>query len=355
VGQGYAIEIEDRGLGISRARLEEINANLANPPQFDLSGSDRLGLFITGQLAQRHDIKVTIRPSVYGGTTAIVLLPIALVVEEPAIGRAPALPGGQEDGSRYDRLGGRHALTALPAGTGNGSPSTGNGSPSGAGPPARSRSGSGFSFGRLTRPDAGGNEPISGPGADQPLRFPEPTEAGPDQPLRFPEPTEAGPDQPLRFPEPTEAGPDQPPRFAAPTGFGPDQPSRFAASAGDGEGEDSEPTAADLGLPVRVRQANLAPQLRDAPPHAEAGFVSGGFALPGRRPLAAEPAAAPSDDTGRDPDRGAPPTSPEAARDMVSALQRGWQLGRAAAPAPAESETTAEWPKPDETGEAGDG
>ena len=84
VGRGFAVEIEDRGLGISAARLEEINANLANPPQFDLSGSDRLGLFIAGQLAQRHDIKITLRPSVYGGTTAIVLIPTSLVVDEDA-------------------------------------------------------------------------------------------------------------------------------------------------------------------------------------------------------------------------------------------------------------------------------
>jgi hypothetical protein len=148
----------------------------------------------------------------------------------------------------------------------------------------------------------------------------------------------------LQFPEPTDATGDQPARLSAPAGFGP-----------DGDGEDSGLTAADLGLPVRVRQANLAPQLRDAPPPAEAGFVTGGFSLPGRRPLAAEQASARPDDTSPSPDHGAPPTSPEAARDMVSALQRGWQLGRAAAAAPTESETTAEWPKPDEPGEAGDG
>ena len=93
VGRGFAIEIEDRGLGISPARLDEINANLANPPQFDLSGSDRLGLFIAGQLAQRHEIKITLRPSVYGGTTAIVLIPTALVVDEDTFERDPALRG----------------------------------------------------------------------------------------------------------------------------------------------------------------------------------------------------------------------------------------------------------------------
>jgi anti-sigma regulatory factor (Ser/Thr protein kinase) len=64
VGRGFAVEVEDRGLGLSDERLAEINRNLAEVPDFDLAGSDRLGLFITGRLAQRHDIKVTLRPSV---------------------------------------------------------------------------------------------------------------------------------------------------------------------------------------------------------------------------------------------------------------------------------------------------
>ena len=113
VGRGFAVEIEDRGLGISQARMDEINANLANPPQFDLSGSDRLGLFIAGQLAQRHEIKITLRPSVYGGTTAIVLIPTGLVVEEDTYERDPALPAGSDDGSALpDRIAGRHAACA---------------------------------------------------------------------------------------------------------------------------------------------------------------------------------------------------------------------------------------------------
>jgi hypothetical protein len=44
-------------------RLEEINRDLASPPDFDLSRSDRLGLFIAGRLAARHGITVTLRQS----------------------------------------------------------------------------------------------------------------------------------------------------------------------------------------------------------------------------------------------------------------------------------------------------
>ena len=53
VGRGFAVEIEDRGLGLSDERRAEINDTLENPPPFDLSGSDQLGLFVAGQLARQ--------------------------------------------------------------------------------------------------------------------------------------------------------------------------------------------------------------------------------------------------------------------------------------------------------------
>src|SRR5260370_17668307 len=79
VGRGFAVEIEDRGLGISPPRLAEINANLADPPHFDLSATDRLALFLAHPLPHRHDIKVNIRPSVYARTTPIFLPPPTLL------------------------------------------------------------------------------------------------------------------------------------------------------------------------------------------------------------------------------------------------------------------------------------
>ena len=82
VGQGFAVEIEDRGLGIAQERLEEINRDLTSLPAFDLAGTDRLGLFITGRLAHRHGIKVTLRASAFGGTSAIVIIPTGLVVTD---------------------------------------------------------------------------------------------------------------------------------------------------------------------------------------------------------------------------------------------------------------------------------
>ena len=82
VANGFAIEIEDRGLGISREEREKFNEQLANPPEFDLADSDQLGLFVVGRLAARHQIMITLRQSPYGGTTAIVLLPLGIVVPE---------------------------------------------------------------------------------------------------------------------------------------------------------------------------------------------------------------------------------------------------------------------------------
>ncbi len=94
VGKGFAVEIEDRGLGISDEPLADINRDLADPPQFDLSGSDRLGLFVAARLAARHDIKISLRPSVHGGTTAIVLIPLPLVTQpEPADSGLPGSAG----------------------------------------------------------------------------------------------------------------------------------------------------------------------------------------------------------------------------------------------------------------------
>ena len=67
VANGFAVDIEDRGQGMSDEEIAAVNTSLAHPPLFDLSGSDQLGLFVAAQLARRHSIRVTLRPSAYGG------------------------------------------------------------------------------------------------------------------------------------------------------------------------------------------------------------------------------------------------------------------------------------------------
>ncbi|MGC9543449.1 sensor histidine kinase [Streptomyces sp. UG1] len=85
VAKGLAVEVEDRGLGMSEEDYASFNAQLAEPPQFDvvaLADDLRLGMFVIAQLARRHGIAVTLRSSPYGGTTAIVLIPHDVVVRD---------------------------------------------------------------------------------------------------------------------------------------------------------------------------------------------------------------------------------------------------------------------------------
>jgi signal transduction histidine kinase len=80
VANGFAVEVEDRGLGIPAEQLLELNAKLADPPDFDLADADRLGLFVTGRLAARHGIHVSLAPSPYRGTKAVVVLPDSVMI-----------------------------------------------------------------------------------------------------------------------------------------------------------------------------------------------------------------------------------------------------------------------------------
>jgi hypothetical protein len=506
VGRGFAVEIEDRGLGISQARMDEINTNLANPPQFDLSGSDRLGLFIAGQLAQRHEIKITLRPSVYGGTTAIVLIPTSLVVEEDTYQPDPALPAGRDDGSAApNRIAGRHAAlaqaTSRLASTANGSNGYGIaggdadadfGRPalpfgtesaaaaaaaaaaaSGAEAAGAGTGGTGAGAGAAERADVIEPEPVrltwsddtvstreheavrlawsgehqtpssderepvklswseysagaqaaEGQGSSTPDREPvrltwsestpgsDGADTGEREPARMSwsdsaagtsadgerdpvrlawsadsasggneaEPSwstaDASPASPASAASPATASAASPASAAPPaspalsassppaaSAASAASPASVSAAAGGSspasrrgatgpsdelEGRVSKSELSELGLPIRVRQANLAPQLRNSPPRAAAadtagiGFYSG----------AAAADSAPAGGNGRlrsgdstiDPfaprrsappaggDSGAPLASPEAARNTMSALQRGWQLGRSEA------------------------
>jgi signal transduction histidine kinase len=86
VANGFAIEVEDRGLGIAPDQLSDLNARLASPPDFDIVDADRLGLFVAGLLAARHGVEVSLTPSPYRGTKAIVLLPEELVLPDTDAG-----------------------------------------------------------------------------------------------------------------------------------------------------------------------------------------------------------------------------------------------------------------------------
>ncbi|MFK0191124.1 nitrate- and nitrite sensing domain-containing protein [Kitasatospora sp. NPDC090308] len=212
VGNGYALEIEDRGLGMGPEALADANRRIDASEQVDLFDSDRLGLFVVSRLAKRHGVRVSLRPSAYGGTTAIVLLPLDLL-----------------DLREGDNLSDVRELAAVPELT----------------PTVRTLS-----------------QALAPVPAPAPAPAPAPNPAG-SRP---------------------RSAPSAPPAPVVP-----------AAAVGP-EGE----------LPRRVRQASLAPQLRDAPAPAR----------PGLRPA----------DRAADRD-------PEQARTAMAAFQRGWQRGHAQPPA----------------------
>jgi hypothetical protein len=280
VGRGIVVEVEDRGLGMSERQLAEINAMLSDPPLFDLSGSDQLGLFIASQLGKRHDVKLTLRSSAYGGVTAVVLIPTELVIDVPELEDEFAIADIRELGGRpvpeLPRVAADPATSALAA--------------------------SQAAVINLDTRVASAVIVDEATVAQQlPSREPGTTgltwgEAGvasgaPDQATADPVPVQA---------ETAPAKTAQAETAQAATA----QAATGATEAGTTEAPATEAVATETvrpeidGLPVRVRQANLAPQLR----------------TPTTPPAAAdEPAAAPS---------------PEAARSTMAALQLGWQRGR---------------------------
>jgi len=424
---------------MSPPRLAELNDRLANPPEFNPSDSEQLGLFVVSQLAKRHGIRVSLKASPYGGTAAIVLIPGHLVVMEEAFrtglpgeaasvavaqltangnhgapaeltasggsgfteigGGVPGLaqtPGIRISGplrrsqgiipERFDRA--AHAAPALgqPDGTGGtggtgsddlagrphdqpGAPAETGLVPNGAGPvpdsgtpsafdvfmprrhaqgtgetPAGADAGPGGSgFGApypgngsdIASPSypptgsspypAAGSGPFPGSGApsypgagpasypDQPAPFPgwtlhnTPGAAGG---RRAPGPgAPAGPATamtPVASPRP---GQSSGPPWELPGGTGP-LPGPDGPASGPGAAEPDGNSEIN-GLPRRVRQASLAPQLRDNPPPRRTTVASSG---------PASVSTGPAGSTG---------PSPAEIRHTMSALQRGWQEGRA--------------------------
>jgi signal transduction histidine kinase len=288
VGQGFVVEIEDRGLGMSDDKLAEANANLADPLPFSPTGNDQFGLLVAGQLAKRHDIQITLRRNPYGGTTAIVLLPHSIVVAEgfgeldPAEGfgelePAKALGGTTPMLDRYPvreqngAAGEADTEPDLPDGAGPGEVTAAAAPPLAyqAAPPAAAPA--------PAAPAAATPAPAAPPSA-APSAVAPPRAAGP------PASAEAG------APGQGEAEPRAWTGVEQPTRSGPAQPSvNFPAWNG------TNPPM----LPRRLRQASPAPDLADGPP----AYSS----LPGRFPG---------------------PHPPEETNATVSPIRRGVEQGR---------------------------
>ncbi|MFC8012947.1 sensor histidine kinase [Streptomyces cinereoruber] len=288
VGNGYALEIEDRGLGMGKESLAEANARIARAEDLDLFDSDRLGLFVVSRLSARHDIKVHLRPSPYGGTTAVVLLPTDVLQGALPPGRGAPEDGPGETrpaGERPDpaRSGDAHRAAPRPQGSGR----HGN-------PPQRPD-------GALTPLPR-----IPSPSRPQPLPRPTAVPALTAHPGLGPEP---GP-HPVPKPAP-KTGPDAgtepgPKPGSVPAGVTALRPRGSSVQPpGTPAGGPAAPAASDGGLPRRVRQASLVPQLREAPPQ--------------------EPVSVPAPP-------GADARTPERVRERMTAYQDGWRRGGHPAP-----------------------
>ncbi|MFF4304341.1 nitrate- and nitrite sensing domain-containing protein [Streptomyces sp. NPDC001601] len=126
VGRGVAVEIEDRGLGMEPEDYAAANALMDAPPQLDVmtqADDVRLGLYVVARLSAGLGLRVELRPSAFGGTRVVVLLPEQVVVEQPVAApprpdapvpdALPYLPGPRPHphdagtGPRADREGGR--------------------------------------------------------------------------------------------------------------------------------------------------------------------------------------------------------------------------------------------------------
>ncbi|HEY3867113.1 MAG TPA: sensor histidine kinase [Actinocrinis sp.] len=124
VARGLAVEIEDRGVGMEPEQYAEANALLVDLPRLDvLSRADdaRLGLYVVARLAANLGVKVELRPSSFGGTRAVVLIPTELVL---AAGQVLPSAEGEDDLEFPSRL---SALAPVPSGAldasaGNGGP-----------------------------------------------------------------------------------------------------------------------------------------------------------------------------------------------------------------------------------------
>jgi hypothetical protein len=112
---GVLIEISDNGVGIPEARLAEMNWRLDNPPVMDVSVSRHMGLFAVARLAERHGVRVRLRPRSPHGLTALVWLPESVTEREASMFAARSRPFAAQAGGFQSRSPSPAAHGAMPA------------------------------------------------------------------------------------------------------------------------------------------------------------------------------------------------------------------------------------------------
>ncbi|MFJ6073301.1 nitrate- and nitrite sensing domain-containing protein [Streptomyces sp. NPDC093065] len=347
VANGFTLEIHDRGLGMAADALLDANLRLAETPEFELSDTDRLGLFVVSRLAQRQNVRVSLQPSPYGGTTAVVFVPDALLTDDApdtnGVGFRLDRPQPVKDKERGEESR-RSALSHVPVRLSERPAAMLDGPVELEAPvdlDALDLPGvlddQDSERGGLFRPRrslvaADEDQAARRPGRrrPEPRQGDDPAEdgTGPDAPIALPRRRTPKlvsshgrpvPEQPARdsSDEPAAAGADRTGHPAEPPTRAAELPALPARRRGDRTGDRETGPAAERGgdvpraredapaanagpgaLPRRVRQASLAPQLRQSPE---------------------PPAESPPDPADRDADE---------VRSRMASLQRGWQRGR---------------------------
>jgi len=274
VGTGLVAEIDDRGLGLNASERDAINQRLANPPDFDPASSDQLGLFIVSRLAARHRISVSLRESAYGGTTAIVRLPFGVIIrdedETPVADDDWVIPQDMGAGSPEPGGTGRHRLRTAATG----------------------RVAEAGNLGETANFPAPRSVPRAPWEMVPPMPVPEPLMPGAGPPAR-----NAGRLTPNGGPLTPNGGPLTPNTGS----LTPNTDPRALPPAAMPPGPAAQ--GVHLGMPIRVPQASMAPQLRDR--------HQAGWGQEAREEASVDDRA------------------PEAVRDMMTHMQQGWKRGRA--------------------------
>jgi signal transduction histidine kinase len=324
---GFAVDIIDRGIGLDQSELDALNLRLSRPPEFDLAVTDRLGLFVVARLAGRHGIRVALQPSLYGGVSAVVLIPRQLIVdvdqpedEAGAGGDVPVARGAPRQNGSAPANGAMKPWPAESAPTSTdllSAPVYDTAAPpeAPASPPTWAYEDQpdfdatvGFNDGDQT-PTSYGTPPSHGSPPAGPPPGPPPGPPGPPPAFDATRPFQAGgPHIPAYGHDPYAAAAYQ---YETPASFG--EPPGGPAPFGEAQAQASAGGRAPL--PRRVRGGNLAPQLREASPYEE------------EPPAAAYPDDAIAAWESR---------SAEASRDLFASLQAGWLRGRDEDEGPAE-------------------
>ncbi|MBA0051758.1 HAMP domain-containing protein [Streptomyces sp. AJS327] len=310
------IEIHDTGIGLSPEDLSSINERLANPPTVDVSVSRRMGLFVVGRLSLRHGIRIQLRPSDSGGTTALVMLPVDVAqggAQGPrgkggpaggAAGKSGGLAAALQRGPQGGPGGGKGGLSGLHT-RGQVSGGAPRAALTGGGEPQGQQSGATSFFGAPPSPPAPGAAPGGAstgerPGgaearpADVPPALP--TRGGPAGELpgapahggsvaNGAAPARPGPGDTAEFARPQVGGPGDTGQFARPEtapGDLPREPRPNGVASGPGHpAAPSAPVAADHDTPRGHEEPVSAGQGHHAEP-ARSGeeFTDPAFGIP---------------------------------------------------------------------------